>query len=161
MAAPTYTWTTITGSQTDADSPLDTTLMDGIRKNLVHLEEWLGDSYTAAKDHDHDGANSKSVVLASGVVTTVKIADANVTLAKLKMTRGSYSASSGGSHYITVPLNAHVPSAYKAGGTYNMQLALQSRNDSVWASTEKSEITAILDPSSSESFTIYWDYHVN
>lgn len=63
MAAPTYSWNSITAGQTDADSPLDTTLMEGIRQNLIHLEEWLGDGFTAAVDHDHDGVNSKTVVL--------------------------------------------------------------------------------------------------
>ncbi|HHL40888.1 MAG TPA: hypothetical protein ENJ37_10315 [Deltaproteobacteria bacterium] len=74
MAAPTYPWNTISASQTDADSPLDTTLMEAIRQNLIHLEEWLGDSYTAAKDHDHDGANSKLVAtIADGIVTNAKL----------------------------------------------------------------------------------------
>lgn len=63
MAAPTYGWNTVNTTQTDADSPLDTTLMEAIRQNLVHIEEWLGDGYTAAKNHDHDGTNSKVTVL--------------------------------------------------------------------------------------------------
>ena len=70
MAAPTYTWTAIASTQTDADSPLDTTLMDAIRKNFVHLEEWLGDSYTAAKNHDHDGVNSAYTNQSINVVRT-------------------------------------------------------------------------------------------
>ena len=58
MAAPSKVWTDIVDGQVDADSPLDTTLMEAIRDNLVHLEEWLGDGYTAAKDHSHDGTDS-------------------------------------------------------------------------------------------------------
>ena len=65
MAIPSKSWVTITDAMTDADSPLDVTLMQGVRDNLVHLEEWLGDGYTAAKDHDHDGTNSAPVALAA------------------------------------------------------------------------------------------------
>lgn len=74
MAAPTYSWNTINITQTDADSPLDTTLMEALRQNLIHLEEWLGDGYIAAKDHDHDGVNSKTVVLADDSVAATKLA---------------------------------------------------------------------------------------
>ena len=70
MAAPTYTWTTQTTGQTDADSPLDTTLIEGFRKNLIILEEWLGDGFTQTKDHDHDGVNSKYTTPSINVVRT-------------------------------------------------------------------------------------------
>lgn len=82
MPAPSKNWTNVADSQVDAESPLDTTLLTAIRDNLVHLREWLGLSYTAAQDHDHDGLNSKSVVLADSTVTTVKIAAGAVTGAK-------------------------------------------------------------------------------
>lgn len=59
MAAPSKAWVVIADSQVDADSPLDTTLMTGVRDDLIHLEEWLGKNYTAAQDHNHDGVNSK------------------------------------------------------------------------------------------------------
>ncbi len=58
MATTTYTWNTIALTQTDGDSPLDETLMEAIRQNLISLEEWLGDGFAQAKDHDHDGVNS-------------------------------------------------------------------------------------------------------
>src|SRR3990172_236194 len=106
MADPTYQWNGITASQTDADSPIDTALMEGIRQNLVHLKEWLGESFTPAKDHDHDGINSKSVLLADSVVT----------VAKLKFTRGSFSASVGGDFYIALSRYSHMPALYKQGG---------------------------------------------
>lgn len=64
MAAPSKSWVVIADGQVDADSPLDTTLMTAVRDDLVHLEEWLGMSYTAAQDHDHDGTNSKSTLSA-------------------------------------------------------------------------------------------------
>ena len=73
MAAPSKAWVVIADSQIDADSPLDTTLVTALRDDVVHLEEWLGDGYTAVKDHDHDAVNSKSVVLGNGAVTNAKI----------------------------------------------------------------------------------------
>lgn len=66
MASTTYSWNTINSTQTDGDSPLDETLMEAIRQNLATLEEWMGDGYAQAKDHDHDGVNS-AVVSGSNV----------------------------------------------------------------------------------------------
>jgi hypothetical protein len=59
MPAPSKNFTVIPDSDIDPESPLTTGLMTAIRDNAVHLEEWLGGSYTAAVDHDHDGVNSK------------------------------------------------------------------------------------------------------
>src|SRR3989304_3938576 len=64
------TWNGRTASQTDADSPLDTTLMDGLRKDIDHIMQALYGStdpsfHTPVWGHDHDGTNSKLVVLAS------------------------------------------------------------------------------------------------
>lgn len=61
MAAPSKNFTNITDSQIDADSPIDTTLMTGIRDSLVNVKEWLGNSYTAAVDHGHNGIDSKKI----------------------------------------------------------------------------------------------------
>lgn len=61
MPAPSKNYTLIGDASIDSDSPLDVTLMTQMRDNLIHLEEWLGDGYVAAKDHDHDGANSKKI----------------------------------------------------------------------------------------------------
>lgn len=61
MAAPTKSWTDILDAAVDPDSPLDTFLMTSIRDNLIHLEEWLGGSFTAAIDHNHDGNNSAAL----------------------------------------------------------------------------------------------------
>ncbi|MFZ3071895.1 MAG: hypothetical protein WA162_01485 [Thermodesulfobacteriota bacterium] len=65
MPAPSKNWTNVADSQIDADSPLDTTLVTSIRDNDIHVKEWLGYGYTANQAHDHDGVNSKLVVLAS------------------------------------------------------------------------------------------------
>lgn len=63
MAAPSVSFTTIASSLTDADSPLRASTVTNLYNNTVHLEEWLGNSYTAAQNHDHDGTNSASVAL--------------------------------------------------------------------------------------------------
>lgn len=62
MSAPSKSFTVIADSAIDADSPLTEDLMEDLRDNDVHLEEWLGKNYTAAVDHDHDGVNSKAVL---------------------------------------------------------------------------------------------------
>ena len=71
MTIPSKSWSVIADGQVDADSPLDTTLITAIRDNLIHLEEWLGDGYTAAKDHNHDGVSS-SLIAGGAIDTTVQ-----------------------------------------------------------------------------------------
>ena len=61
MVAPSKNWTNIADTAIDADSPLDTTLMTGIRDNLVNIKEWLGYGYTAAQAHKHDGVDSAQI----------------------------------------------------------------------------------------------------
>lgn len=63
MPAPSKAWVDIADSQVDADSPLDTTLVTGLRDNQIHLEEAMGKDYVLAVNHDHDNVNSKAVVL--------------------------------------------------------------------------------------------------
>ena len=64
----TYGWNNITAGMVDADSPGNETLFQGIRRNMIHLREWIGQSYylNAASDHDHDGQNSKPVAGVGG-----------------------------------------------------------------------------------------------
>lgn len=68
----TSTWSTIAATQTDADSPLDTVLIDGIRQNLIYLREYIGSTYTPSTAHNHDGVNSalvsESIAARTGVV---------------------------------------------------------------------------------------------
>lgn len=73
MVAPSKNFTAIADSSIDSDSPLTTGLMISYRDNDIHLEEWLGDGFTAAKDHDHDGVNSKGLVGASLVFLERKV----------------------------------------------------------------------------------------
>ena len=72
MAAPSKSFTVIPDGDIDPDSPLTTGLFTSLRDNDIHLEEWLGLSFVAAQDHDHDGVNSKAVATpaASGVATS-------------------------------------------------------------------------------------------
>jgi hypothetical protein len=58
MPAPSKNFTVIADSDIDPDSPITTGLMTKLRDNDIHLEEWLGGSYTAAVDHSHDGVDS-------------------------------------------------------------------------------------------------------
>ncbi len=150
MAAPTFSWNAITSAQTDAESPIDTTLMEGLRQNLVHLKEWLGESFTPAVDHDHDGLNSKSVVLADSVVS----------IAKLRLARGSFAASTGGSFYVPVSRYSHLPSLNKAGSLFSVQLLLATRAFLATAG-EAWEITVQAQIENNEYFCVYWDYHTN
>ena len=58
----TSTFSTIAATQTAADKPLDTTLMDAMRQDIDVLYEWMGGpTYTPSTSHDHDGINSKAV----------------------------------------------------------------------------------------------------
>ncbi len=66
MVAPSKSFTVIADGALDSDSPLTTTLMVNFRDNDIHLEEWLGDSFVAAKDHDHDGVNSSGLSAGGG-----------------------------------------------------------------------------------------------
>ncbi|MBI4950016.1 MAG: hypothetical protein HY955_07730 [Deltaproteobacteria bacterium] len=61
MAYPSKTFTVITDSAVDADSPIDVSLMTSLRDNDVHLREWLGGDYAAESNHSHDGVNSRSI----------------------------------------------------------------------------------------------------
>ncbi|MBW7957841.1 MAG: hypothetical protein H3C68_08125 [Deltaproteobacteria bacterium] len=149
MADPTYNWNEITEAQTDADSPIDTALMEGIRRNLVHLKEWLGESFTPARDHDHDGINSKSVLLADSVVT----------VAKLNLMRGSFSAASGGDFYVTISRYSHVPSLTKLGSVYNVQLFLQTDIHSTVS--DINEVLVRAPYGNGETFFVFWDYHAS
>jgi len=59
MTAPSKNFTAIADGDIDPESPLTTTLMTAYRDRDQNLKEWLGGSFTAAVDHDHDGVNSK------------------------------------------------------------------------------------------------------
>lgn len=58
MPAPSKNFTAIVDADIDPESPLTTGLMTAYRDRDQNLKEWLGGSYTAAVDHNHDGVNS-------------------------------------------------------------------------------------------------------
>lgn len=119
MVAPTYAWTVIALTAVDADSPLDETLMTALVKNQIHLEEWLGDGYTAAKDHDHDDTNSKAVsTIADGAVSTeAKLASSVVAQAKLKTADSSGSATGIGNMAMSGGRYSFYPQTKSNGAT--------------------------------------------
>lgn len=100
MTVPSKNFTNIPDGDIDADSPLTETLMTQIRDSLVHLEEWLGDGYSASKDHDHDGVNSKNIP--AGAISTTVQSEGNQVLsggATWTPTAGVYSYAAGGYVY--------------------------------------------------------------
>lgn len=119
--ALTYSWPgNIADSAIDPDSPIDTSLMTSIRNSIVHNYEWLGKTFTPAQDHDHDGSNSKSVVLAAGVVSETKMASSAVSQAKLKSTTASGS----------LAINSQESNPYAlTGGTYSWWTASADSTD--------------------------------
>jgi len=70
VAAISKAWVAIADAAVDPDSPLDATLMTGIRDDLVHLREWLGASFFAGavQDHNHDGSNSALIQIGPNLV---------------------------------------------------------------------------------------------
>lgn len=58
MTAPSKNFTSVPDASIDVDSPWTQEVTTQYRDNDIHLEEWLGASYTAAQDHNHDGVNS-------------------------------------------------------------------------------------------------------
>ncbi|VAV82528.1 hypothetical protein MNBD_DELTA01-1624 [hydrothermal vent metagenome] len=103
MAATTYTWNTIASTQTDGDSPLDETLMEAIRQNLISLEEWMGDGFAQAKDHDHDGVSSALITeLGGNSVSQSSMQDSAIGQAELKTAMGSVS-NGGNRANLTLP----------------------------------------------------------
>ena len=69
MAPPSKLFTVIPDGDIDPDSPLTTGLFTKLRDNDIHLEEWLGLSFVAAQDHDHNGTNSALITaVAEGIV---------------------------------------------------------------------------------------------
>lgn len=164
MTAPSKNWTDIADTSIAADKPLSTTLMTQIRDDLAFLKDWMGGAYAAnaANPHTHDGVNSAfTASVADGSITTSKIVDANVTLAKLKMATGSYSTSTNGTFVIAVAQYCHIPHITVAG--YLDGPASVSCNSGGHTTTGTyREITLTYGATStSPAVTVYWNYHTN
>lgn len=93
----------------------------------------------------------------NGAITEAKLGAAAVSVAKLKMAQGTYSASTGGNQYITIARYSHYPSLTKAGSIYAVQLLCQTNQ--LLSSSETWKVVATPQTDNSESFTVKWDYH--
>lgn len=91
--AMTYSWSDITSSQTDANSPLNQTLFDAIRNDLYHLEEWLGGLHTADANHSHNGTNS--ALLAADSISNTQMANNAIHQAELYAVAAEASQTNG------------------------------------------------------------------
>lgn len=80
MVAPSKSFTVIPDADIDPDSPITTGLMTNFRDNDIHLEEWLGDGFVAAKNHNHDGVNSAIIAGASVPVKFIESVDISSTV---------------------------------------------------------------------------------
>lgn len=63
-----FTWNTVNATQTDADSPVDTTLMEALRQNAIHNFDWIGKDYTPSDNHEHNGTDS-SLISEDSIIT--------------------------------------------------------------------------------------------
>ena len=71
----TSTWSSLIAAQTDANSPLDTTLMDGMRQDIDYLREYIADktAYTPSTSHNHNGTNSAVIAVPTTSVGTTQL----------------------------------------------------------------------------------------
>lgn len=97
MTAISKSWVTIADSAVDPDSPVDTTLMTGIRDDLVHLREWLGASFTAGavQDHNHDGVNSALMEVGPNLLRNGSFEEGSAGWTLTPYTGGSVSVGTG------------------------------------------------------------------
>lgn len=175
----TSTWSTISSAQADADSPLDVTLMEGIRQNLIHLYEWLGQGYTPSTAHNHNGVNSANVILGTNSVnssaivansvTSTKLGSTSVELSHLKFTQGSWTSGSSyiASDIITVDIAQYSHNFTLRmndpgiGGGYVNQTMFTSGTvaDNVDSGNIRRAVLSIVKPDVSGVVYFYWDYH--
>jgi hypothetical protein len=101
MGAISKAWVTIADAAVDPDSPIDATLMTGLRDNDIHLREWLGFSFTAGavQDHNHDGVNSALVPVGANAVRNGSFEDGEG--------GWTFTNFSGGSHAISTSQHRH------------------------------------------------------
>ena len=146
-------FTAIPNSSIDADSPLDSTLFTYLRDN----DDYLKERFNITTGHNHDGTNDSGapVSVPDGAITTTKIADANVTTAKVKLTQGNWSGIVPNYSYVDVSLNK-----------YSFRFVIGSNNDSqvTWAyldSQGQGEIVKVRGSNptgSNRTGQIKWDY---
>lgn len=91
-------------------------------------------------------------------VSTARILDANVTLAKLKFTQGSFTTATSSDFYFSLNAYSHYPALYKAIGSYWGQL-FQETQQYVGTSGDKYEALLRTQVGNSESISVRWHYH--
>ncbi|OGP93967.1 MAG: hypothetical protein A2V53_01735 [Deltaproteobacteria bacterium RBG_19FT_COMBO_56_10] len=83
-----------------------------------------------------------------------------MSVAKLRVARGSFGASTGGTFYIPAARYSHLPSLNKTGSIYAVQLLLQTRQH-LSSGGEVWEVSVQAQTDNSEYFCVYWDYHTS
>lgn len=70
MTAISKSYVIPTDAATDADSPIDQALMQGLRDCIIFVKEWLGESFIAGavQNHNHDGVNSALVEIGPNAI---------------------------------------------------------------------------------------------
>lgn len=149
MTVPSKNWTNIADTQVDADSPIDSTLITAIRDDLVHLKEWLGYGFTAAQAHNHDGFNSAGAT----------VADAAISLAKLKMTQGSYNAFIAGSSQVAVQLSRYGHHAVVGASNSSPVYWYYEGTGGVNTSGNVLRVVGNNTNAAGQTAHITWDYH--
>lgn len=118
MAAISKAWVTIADAAVDPDSPLDTTLMEGLRDNDINLREWLGGSFTAGavKDHNHDGANSALIEVGPNLLRNGSFENDGAGWTITDYTGGSHAFSTSVRHHGQKSLSFTSTSTANGGG---------------------------------------------
>lgn len=165
MAAISKAWVSIADAAVDPDSPVDTSLMEGIRDDLVHLREWVGASFFAGavQDHNHDGANSALIEIGPNLLRNGSFEDDEAGWTITDYSGGSHAISTSTRHHgekslaITSTVTANgggdalsgqfIPVA--EGRTYRVDALLSasganvsSRLQVVWYDAGKSQVSA-------------------
>jgi len=149
----------IAAGQTDADSPLDQALMDAVRLNF----------------DDHE-SRLLTFTPADGTVTTPKIVDANVTLAKLKMAQGSAFVTAGDYGSVSTEIVVHGYShlldmrvEHSGGvgvksGSINYLNGVEDSTTTPLVINHGKKLRLAATHAESNGWTTttaYWDYHTN
>lgn len=111
MAAISKAWVTIADGAVDPDSPVDATLMTGLRDDGIHLREWMGASFFAGavQDHNHDGSNSALIQIGSNALRNGSFEDG--------LTGWAFTDFGGGSHAISTSSHRHGAKALEITST--------------------------------------------
>lgn len=166
MAAISKAWVTIADAAVDPDSPGDTTLMTGIRDDLVHLREWLGASFFAGavQDHNHDGSNSALIEVGPNLLRNGSFEEDGAGWTITDYSGGSHAFSTSTRHHGAKSLsftststangggdalsNEFMPIAGPAGQSWGAEISasvanVSSRISVVWYDAAQSQISEV------------------